>query len=256
MRHQMFSAAALSACAFMLAGFCSVANASEPTKPSQSRAAGTSILIDTDDLCRLTVDDEDKGEASPDHPVRVRVGPGSHIVKCVNDASSDLIWRKVIEVKRGEQATALVALRALHSQLEQAAAQKEQATRDQAQRETQRVAYRQQCQSSCSSEKQSCLSRGESDEEACTKRIPGMGGMVDALAAGVGECPISNFNECRGVQNPGLCMQELNDRRQECLREHQERRSAALQECSDRAEAVEPQCNSQYQRCVSRCDAH
>lgn len=83
----------------------------------------TVLLVDTDDTCHLTVDDEDEGIITPDAPKKINVGLGSHIVKCVVENIPDLVWRKVIEAKSSEQAAAIVALKALHMQYDQAVGQ-------------------------------------------------------------------------------------------------------------------------------------
>lgn len=111
-----------------------LASAQQTVTPSQSStqkahagASRTSLLLDTDDDCRLAVDDEDKGVITPALAMRVYVKPGSHMVKCIADGSPDLSWRKLIEAQPGKQATVLISLRALHSQLDEAVAQKNEA---------------------------------------------------------------------------------------------------------------------------------
>ena len=97
-------------------------NGSVSPKRQDATTSSTSLLVDTDDSCRLAVDDKDEVVIMPDHATRVRVMVGSHIVKCVVENMPDLSWRKVLETKRGEQTVVLVVLRALHSQLDQAVA--------------------------------------------------------------------------------------------------------------------------------------
>lgn len=80
----------------------------------------TVLLVDTDDSCRLTVDDEDEGVITPDKSQKIIVGLGDHIVKCVVESIPDLVWRKVVTTKSSEQAAAIVALKALHMQYDQA----------------------------------------------------------------------------------------------------------------------------------------
>lgn len=84
------------------------------------------LLVDTDDSCRLTVDDQDEGVITPDQSKKINVGLGDHIVKCVIEKAPDLMWRKVVEVKSSEQVAAMVALKALHIQYDQAVGQAQQ----------------------------------------------------------------------------------------------------------------------------------
>lgn len=90
------------------------------------------LLVDTDDACRLTVDDQDEGLITPAQSKKIRVSLGDHIVKCVVEQIPDLMWRKVVQVKGSDQVVAMVALKALHIQYNQAAGrvqqQKEKAT--------------------------------------------------------------------------------------------------------------------------------
>jgi hypothetical protein len=106
----------------------STATPSHDTIPlAQADTSRTIFLLDTDDNCRLVVDDHDEGAITPDHAKRFYVTPGSHMVKCIVDGAPDLSWRKVIEAKHGQQSTALISLRALHSQLDEAVARKNEA---------------------------------------------------------------------------------------------------------------------------------
>jgi hypothetical protein len=86
-------------------------------------AKTSTILIDTDDACRLSVDGSDEGVVSPDEVMKIKVRPGGHILKCIIEKAPDLIWRTVIATKSGEQAAALISLKALHTQHNQAAPQ-------------------------------------------------------------------------------------------------------------------------------------
>jgi hypothetical protein len=82
------------------------------------------LLVDTDDTCQLFLDDEDKGEITPDKALKFSVGPGEHILKCKIKSAPDLVWRKVVDVQDSSQVAAVVLLRALHVQYDQAAVAK------------------------------------------------------------------------------------------------------------------------------------
>lgn len=82
------------------------------------------LLVDTDDTCQLFLDDEDKGQITPDNALKFNVGPGQHILKCKIKNIPDLVWRKVVEVKSASQVAEVVSLRASHLQYDQAAATK------------------------------------------------------------------------------------------------------------------------------------
>jgi hypothetical protein len=100
-----------------------LAQQSPSPKVSSTKQAAhqTSILlVDTDDSCRLLIDDEDKGVLSPDHSQKFNVAIGNHLLKCTVEAVPDLIWRKVVEVKDTSQVVVVVALKALHLQYDQA----------------------------------------------------------------------------------------------------------------------------------------
>jgi hypothetical protein len=90
----------------------------------QSVNQNATLLVDTDDTCQLFLDDDDKGEITPDHSLRFSVGLGEHILKCKIKSIPDLVWRKVVDVKSTSQVAEVVALRALHLQYDQAAAAK------------------------------------------------------------------------------------------------------------------------------------
>jgi hypothetical protein len=248
---------------FLIALICLSSNGLATDNPASApaasgeQAARTGIVIDTDDSCRLTVDDQDKGIVTSDHAIRVRVTPGSHIVKCVSDASPDLIWRKTVDAKRGEQATALIALKALHTRLDQAIQEQGEAARDKERRETERQqadirmeVARRQCQESCSSRKKECGDTVESDEERCNEHLPGDN--MDLMTAG-GQCPMVNLYQCQGTPNPGACIQEIYNRRAECVAEAQRERSAGAAQCSERSDAAQRSCATNYQACVTSC---
>lgn len=101
----------------IVAGFASAqAQSSQPTVDRS-----TTLLVDTDDTCQLFLDDEDKGEVTPDKSLKSSVGPGEHILKCKIRNAPDLVWRKIITVKDTSQVAEVVALRALHLQYDQMA---------------------------------------------------------------------------------------------------------------------------------------
>lgn len=89
------------------------------TKPQSTKKMAT-LLVDADDACHLFIDNEDKGIVTPDSSSKFDVGPGEHLLKCKNDSIPDLMWRKAIEVKDTSQVVAVVSLKALHIQYEQA----------------------------------------------------------------------------------------------------------------------------------------
>ncbi len=98
----------------------------QPTSAQTSANAGaktSTIVIDTDDACRLSVDGSDENLVTPDAVTKIKVRPGGHILKCVIEKAPELVWREVIETKSGEQAAALISLKALHIQHDQAAPQ-------------------------------------------------------------------------------------------------------------------------------------
>src|SRR5215813_8906924 len=101
----------------IVAGFWS-ANAQSG---QQSVDKTATLLVDTDDACQLFLDDEDKGEVTPDKALKFSVGVGEHILKCKIKSVPDLVWRKVINVKDTSQVAEVVALRALHLQYDQMA---------------------------------------------------------------------------------------------------------------------------------------
>jgi hypothetical protein len=89
-------------------------------------AAGSIVMVDTDDSCRLTVDDRDEGIITPDHAKKISVGLGDHILKCGVENVPDLCWRKIVQTKKSGQTIAMITLRALHIRYEQAVAQADQ----------------------------------------------------------------------------------------------------------------------------------
>jgi phage-related minor tail protein len=94
---------------------------SQNAKTQQSTANKNAILLaDTDDTCHLFIDDEDKGQITADTSRKFTVGIGEHILKCKNDTIPDLVWRTVVDVKDTTQVAAMVSLKSLHIQYEQA----------------------------------------------------------------------------------------------------------------------------------------
>jgi len=93
---------------------------SQTTQMTQSASKTTTLLVDTDDTCHFFIDDEDKGQITPDISHKFTVNLGNHILKCKNDAIPDLVWRKVVDVKDSSQAAAVVSLKGLHIQYDQA----------------------------------------------------------------------------------------------------------------------------------------
>jgi len=109
-----------------LAVVASVVTSHGQTK-SVPPAHTAALLVDTDDPCRLALDGVDQGVLTPDQAKRLEVPFGEHVLKCSIEAVPDLVWRKVIEVKSSDQVAALVALKALHIQYNQAIVQRNQA---------------------------------------------------------------------------------------------------------------------------------
>jgi hypothetical protein len=93
--------------------------------PSSLHTIWQFLSIDTDDACRLVLDGQDQGVVKPDQAKRISVNLGDHILKCTIEGIPDLTWRKVIEVKNSEQVEALISLKALHIQYEEAVAKLE-----------------------------------------------------------------------------------------------------------------------------------
>lgn len=83
---------------------------------------GSTLLVDTDDTCHLFMDDEDKGLVTADHSQKFKVDLGDHILKCTVEGIPDLVWRKVVSVKDSSQVAAVITLKALHLQYDQAVA--------------------------------------------------------------------------------------------------------------------------------------
>jgi len=102
---------------------CCTVQPSSAQTTANAVAKTSTILVDTDDACRLSVDGSDEGMVTPDEVTKIKVRPGGHILKCAIEKAPDLVWRTVIETKSGEQAAALISLKALHDQHNQAAAQ-------------------------------------------------------------------------------------------------------------------------------------
>ena len=91
------------------------------TKPAASGTGSAgALLVDTDDSCRLVLDGKDLGVVNPDEARKISVSLGDHILKCTVEGIPDLVWRKEIEVKNLNQVAALISLKALHIQYEEA----------------------------------------------------------------------------------------------------------------------------------------
>ena len=101
----------------------------------QSVGQNGTLLVDTDETCQLFLDDEDKGEITPDRDMKFTVGIGEHILKCKIKGIPDLVWRKVVDVKSTSQVAEVVGLRALHIQYDQAAAAKAKSDQSSASRQ-------------------------------------------------------------------------------------------------------------------------
>ncbi len=97
-------------------------SASQTSRAQKPGTKQDTLLVDTDDTCHLFVDDDDKGEITPAATLKFNVAVGEHILKCRIDEVPDLVWRKVVDVKDAEQAAAIVSLKALHLQYNQAVA--------------------------------------------------------------------------------------------------------------------------------------
>jgi hypothetical protein len=66
------------------------------------------------------VDGNDHGIVSPSETKKIVIPFGQHVVKCTIESIPDLVWRKAIDVRTSEQVVAVVALKALHSQYDDA----------------------------------------------------------------------------------------------------------------------------------------
>jgi len=103
--------------------FCCTVQPASAQSTTNAVAKTSTILVDTDDACRLSVDGSDEGVVTPDEVTKIKVRPGGHILKCSIEKAPDLVWRTVIETKSGEQAAALISLKVLHTQHNQAVPQ-------------------------------------------------------------------------------------------------------------------------------------
>jgi hypothetical protein len=81
----------------------------------KSTAPTSVILVDTDEVCHLIIDDQDDGYVTPAQSRKIKVTFGQHIVKCISDSSPDIVWRQVVEAKSSQQVAAMVALKPLHN---------------------------------------------------------------------------------------------------------------------------------------------
>jgi len=108
----------------LVAAICVTVGSAQGQAPNAQPPANQTVtlLVDTDDTCQLTIDDEDKGEITPDRDMRFSVSLGQHVLKCRIRNIPDLVWRKVVDVKSTSQVAEVVALRDLHLQYNQAAA--------------------------------------------------------------------------------------------------------------------------------------
>jgi len=87
-----------------------------PARATLQAEATAVLLVDTDDACRLIVDDQQEGVLTPTHPGKVEVELGEHLVQCFVDDHPDIIWRKIIEVKDSAQVAVTVELKTIHMQ--------------------------------------------------------------------------------------------------------------------------------------------
>ena len=94
--------------------FCCTVQPASAQSTTNAVAKTSTILIDTDDACRLSVDGSDEGVVTPDEVTKIKIHPGGHILKCSIEKAPDLVWRTVIETKSGEQTAALISVKALH----------------------------------------------------------------------------------------------------------------------------------------------
>jgi hypothetical protein len=105
---------------------------------SASKARTSTILVDTDDSCRLVLDGDDKGVITPAESKKINVTFGEHVLKCVIEKAPDLTWRKVVNVTTSDQTAVIVALKALHVQYDDAIQQAQQKKEQEAAAEQQR----------------------------------------------------------------------------------------------------------------------
>jgi len=115
-----------------------IAHAQEKTKPPAASHRKTVLLVDTDDPCRLSVDEDDQGVITPAEGKKITIAIGEHVVKCSIEDAPDLVWRKVVDAGQ-DQVAAMVALKSLHLQYNQALdARKQQQEQAQAEEEKQK----------------------------------------------------------------------------------------------------------------------
>lgn len=105
-----------------LVAFCLISSSMAQVTDKPQRKPGL-VLVDTDDPCHLTLDGTDEGVISPTATKKLEVSIGEHILKCTIESIPDLVWRKVVEVKNSDQIAALIALKALHLQYDDATSQ-------------------------------------------------------------------------------------------------------------------------------------
>jgi multidrug efflux pump subunit AcrA (membrane-fusion protein) len=168
------------------------------------------VLVDTDDSCRLTVDDTDEGVITPDQSKKIKVGSGEHILKCFIENVPALTWRKVVEAKTSGQTVAIISLKALHIQYDQAVAQAAQ-RKIQAGQQEQAAAARTQQQA-----------QAAADREAKRRQIDAIQLKINDLSedAEANEEAAQNFDQQAQMGGPGGSMAAMlaTQKRQETQR--------------------------------------
>lgn len=86
---------------------------SASTLPRPSPGKQATLLIDTDEDCTVSVDGNSNGTFLTDKSKTIQVAQGEHIVRASAIAAPDVIWRKVVQTKTGEQTAVLIELKPL-----------------------------------------------------------------------------------------------------------------------------------------------
>ena len=110
---------------FFLAALCFTSSSVAQDTGKRRRKLGL-VVVDTDDPCRLTVDGMDEGVISPTATKKLEASVGEHILKCTIEEIPVLVWRRVVNVKNSDQVAAIISLKALHMQHEEATSQRQE----------------------------------------------------------------------------------------------------------------------------------
>lgn len=94
---------------------------------SSPKASTYQLMIGTDMLCSVRVDDATPKELSPDEPVAITVGLGEHLVIAVTRDGKDR-WAKVVQIVKPGKKIVLIGLAAVKEAREQAERAKKEET--------------------------------------------------------------------------------------------------------------------------------